>query len=93
MLKSNLKTNEKISAYISSPPKFVVAKKQRTISEEISYSGIGLHTGNNVSMKLKPAPPKIKVFSGNNSLKVNFIRPSSTSEIEKYYIIVSSNFP
>ena len=44
----------------------------------------------NENMKLKPAPPKIKVFSGNNSLKVNWLKPSSTSEIEKYYIIISS---
>lgn len=29
--------------------------KQKTISKEISYSGKGLHTGNNVSIKLKPA--------------------------------------
>ncbi|MDD5686439.1 MAG: UDP-3-O-acyl-N-acetylglucosamine deacetylase [Elusimicrobia bacterium] len=31
-------------------------EKQKTISKEVSYSGIGLHTGNNVSIKLKPAP-------------------------------------
>ncbi|MBI5573318.1 MAG: UDP-3-O-[3-hydroxymyristoyl] N-acetylglucosamine deacetylase [Elusimicrobia bacterium] len=29
--------------------------KQKTISKEVSYSGTGLHTGNNVSIKLKPA--------------------------------------
>ncbi|MFH1541241.1 MAG: UDP-3-O-acyl-N-acetylglucosamine deacetylase [Elusimicrobiota bacterium] len=29
--------------------------KQKTISKEISYSGTGLHTGNNVLIKLKPA--------------------------------------
>ena len=56
MLKTNLKFNEKITVPSVSPPKFVVAKKQRTIVEDISFSGIGLHTGNNVSMKLKPAP-------------------------------------
>ena len=56
MLKSNIKINQNLTAHISNPPKFVVAKKQRTISEDISFSGIGLHTGNNVSMKLKPAP-------------------------------------
>ena len=30
--------------------------KQKTISKDVSYSGTGLHTGNNVSIKLKPAP-------------------------------------
>ncbi|HAX61436.1 MAG TPA: UDP-3-O-[3-hydroxymyristoyl] N-acetylglucosamine deacetylase, partial [Elusimicrobia bacterium] len=30
-------------------------EKQKTISKEVSYSGTGLHTGNNVSIKLKPA--------------------------------------
>ncbi len=31
-------------------------KKQKTIQKEISLSGVGLHTGINVSMTLKPAP-------------------------------------
>ena len=56
MLNSKIKANHSLAAHVSSPPKFVVAKKQRTINEEISFSGIGLHTGNNVSMRLKPAP-------------------------------------
>ena len=47
-------------------------------------------TNFNQNMKLKPSAPKIKVFSGNNSLKVNWIKPFSTTEIEKYYIMVSS---
>ena len=29
--------------------------KQKTILNEVSYSGVGLHTGNNVSIKLMPA--------------------------------------
>lgn len=29
---------------------------QRTIKQEVSFEGIGLHTGNHVSVKLKPAP-------------------------------------
>ncbi|KGL61042.1 3-hydroxyacyl-[acyl-carrier-protein] dehydratase /UDP-3-O-[3-hydroxymyristoyl] N-acetylglucosamine deacetylase [Polaribacter sp. Hel1_33_78] len=31
-------------------------KKQKTIKSEITLSGVGLHTGNTVSMTLKPAP-------------------------------------
>jgi UDP-3-O-[3-hydroxymyristoyl] N-acetylglucosamine deacetylase/3-hydroxyacyl-[acyl-carrier-protein] dehydratase len=30
--------------------------KQKTIGREISYSGIGLHTGNNATITFKPAP-------------------------------------
>jgi len=33
-----------------------MSKKQKTIKSEISLSGVGLHTGNTVSMKFKPAP-------------------------------------
>lgn len=33
-----------------------MSKKQRTIQNEISLSGVGLHTGVNVLMTLKPAP-------------------------------------
>lgn len=33
-----------------------MSKKQKTIQNEISLSGVGLHTGNNVSLTFKPAP-------------------------------------
>ena len=33
-----------------------MSKKQKTIKKEISLSGVGLHTGNTVTMTLKPAP-------------------------------------
>lgn len=33
-----------------------MSKKQKTIKNEITLSGVGLHTGNTVSMTLKPAP-------------------------------------
>ena len=33
MLNSNLKANQSLTTHISSPPKFVVAKKQRTIKK------------------------------------------------------------
>lgn len=34
----------------------MMSKKQKTIKSEITLSGVGLHTGNTVSMTLKPAP-------------------------------------
>lgn len=33
-----------------------MSRKQQTIQSEITLSGVGLHTGNNVTMTLKPAP-------------------------------------
>jgi len=33
-----------------------MSKKQKTIQSEISLSGVGLHTGNNVTLTFKPAP-------------------------------------
>jgi len=30
--------------------------KQKTIKNEVSLSGVGLHTGNKVTMTFKPAP-------------------------------------
>ena len=56
MYKSNLKIKEKDNNFISSPPKFTVAKKQKSIKKDIYINGVGLHTGNVVSMTLRPAP-------------------------------------
>jgi hypothetical protein len=39
-------------------------EKQRTIQQEISMSGIGLHTGNNCTMTFKPAPPEWDAYLG-----------------------------
>ena len=33
-----------------------MSKKQKTIEREISLSGVGIHTGSNVNMTIKPAP-------------------------------------
>ena len=33
-----------------------MSKQQRTIQNEITLSGVGLHTGNEVTMVFKPAP-------------------------------------
>ena len=49
--------NEKLLFTDQKLPKFLIAEKQKTISKSITITGIGLHTGNNVSMTLNPAPP------------------------------------
>ena len=33
-----------------------MSKQQRTIKKEITLTGVGLHTGNEVTMVFKPAP-------------------------------------
>ena len=38
-------------------PKISLAKKQKTLKKSVSFSGIGLHSGNKIKMILKPAPP------------------------------------
>ena len=51
------KQNEKSLFTDQKLPRFLIAEKQKTISKSITITGIGLHTGNNVSMTLNPAPP------------------------------------
>ena len=51
------KQNEKFTFTDQKLPRFLIAEKQKTISKSITITGIGLHTGNNVSMTLNPAPP------------------------------------
>ena len=46
--------------------------EQRTIANEVEYNGVGLHTGNEVTLKLRPAPPN----SG-----VTFIRTDVDPEV------------
>ena len=40
--------------------------------------------------KLKPDTVRLKVFSGNKCLKINWVKPYSEFDISKYYIIISS---
>ena len=51
------KQNIKSSFTDQKLPRFLIAEKQKTISKPITITGIGLHTGNNVSMTLNPALP------------------------------------
>ena len=65
-------------------PKFLVAKKQKSIKKKMSFQGIGLHTGNKVSMTLCPAPVNtgyVFRINKNNvriSLKADFNNVEST---------------
>ena len=48
-------------------------KNQRTIASSVSMSGIGLHTGNKVTVTFKPAPP-------NNGIR--FVRTDLDTPVE-----------
>ena len=55
MLQINKKFQNKHLFLESTLPKFLTAVRQKTLLNELSFKGIGLHTGNNVSMKIFPA--------------------------------------
>jgi len=58
-------------------------EKQKTINKEVSLTGVGLHTGNKVNIKFKPAP----VDSG-----INFIR-NDLSVSEKILAVADNLLP
>jgi hypothetical protein len=45
----------------------------------------------NLNNKLKPDAAMIKGFSGNKLIKITWVKPDSSSNITKYYILVISN--
>ena len=55
MLQAKKKVDNK-HLFIESPlPKFLTAVRQKTLLKKISFKGIGLHTGNSVSMNIFPS--------------------------------------
>ncbi|MEC8265186.1 MAG: UDP-3-O-acyl-N-acetylglucosamine deacetylase [Pseudomonadota bacterium] len=50
------RSNENSTFVDQKLPKFLIAEKQKTLSNIISFKGVGLHTGNKVSMTISPAP-------------------------------------
>ena len=55
MLQAKNKPENKNLFIESTLPKFLTAVRQKTLQNEIVFKGIGLHTGNKVSMKIFPA--------------------------------------
>ena len=55
MLQLRDKVENKYPFIETTLPKFLTAVRQRTLQNEIVFKGIGLHTGNKVSMKIFPA--------------------------------------
>ena len=46
-------------------------KNQKTLNQEVSFSGIGLHSGNNVSVTLVPANSNSGIIFKRNDLEKN----------------------
>jgi UDP-3-O-[3-hydroxymyristoyl] N-acetylglucosamine deacetylase len=65
-------------------PKFLLAKKQKSIKNKVFFKGKGLHTNNTVKMVLCPAPPntgylfKIKKENSYTQIKADFNNVQST---------------
>ena len=55
MLQINKKVQNEHLFIESTLPKFLTAVRQKTLLNELIFKGIGLHTGNKVSMKIFPA--------------------------------------
>ena len=55
MLQINKNVQNKNLFIESTLPKFLTAVRQKTLLNEINFKGIGIHTGNKVSMKIFPA--------------------------------------
>jgi UDP-3-O-[3-hydroxymyristoyl] N-acetylglucosamine deacetylase/3-hydroxyacyl-[acyl-carrier-protein] dehydratase len=59
-----------------------MSKKQRTIEKEVSLSGVGLHTGIEVSMTFKPAP----INNGFSFIRID-LEGSPTIEAKAEYVV------
>ena len=72
-------------------PKFLLAEKQKTITKAIQVQGIGLHTGNKVSMKLNPAPPNSGVVFriSKEGKQVTLGQPMTMLNLPSYVILFS----
>jgi UDP-3-O-[3-hydroxymyristoyl] N-acetylglucosamine deacetylase len=63
----------------------VSALNQKTIKEEVNFNGVGLHSGQNVNVSIKPSEPntgiifKRKDLKNNNLVFPNFSNVSNTS--------------
>ena len=84
MLQINKKVQNKHLFVESSLPKFLTAVRQKTLLNEVIFKGIGLHTGNKVSMKIFPAHEdtgivfRRKIGKKSISIKADFRNVKST---------------
>ena len=80
MLQIRSKSENKHLFIESTLPKFLTAVRQKTLKNEITFKGIGLHTGNKVSMKIFPADENTGiVFRRNIGNKIILIKAEYTN--------------
>ena len=59
---------------------------QKTINKNITFKGVGLHSGGNVTMTLKPAKPNSGIFFKRIDLKENnIIVPNIFNVVAQYF--------
>ena len=62
------------------PPRLRIAKKQKTLSKSIKFTGKGLHSNNNVTMTINPAPSNTGfIFRVSKNNKIFEIKASYTN--------------
>ena len=95
-----LKQSDERSIFIDQKiPRLSIAEKQKTLSNPISFKGVGLHTGNKVSMTLHPAPVNTQLctlLSDNTGVhKISTVEHILSAlhglEIDNVYIDLDSN--
>ncbi len=91
----NLKIDNNKFAYLNTNtlPKISFARKQKTILKELSFEGIGLHTGNKIKMIIKPAPTDTGIVfrKVQNSGSVSLIKAHYKNVISTKLCTVLSN--
>lgn len=60
----------------------ILKRKQRTLNREVSYSGIGIHTGKEVSLRLCPAPEHTGIVFQRIDLPGRPIVPASVEYVQ-----------
>ncbi len=84
MLQHKQNIQDKHPFFDSKLPKFLSAAKQKTLAGVLNFKGIGLHTGNKVTMRLSPAPVdtgivfRRKIKNINVIIKANYNNVKST---------------
>ena len=72
LLKQNIQEGNNAFNFV--PPKLKIAKREKTIGNYITFTGIGLHSGKKVKMTLHPAPVNTGyVFRVNKKQKDPFL--------------------
>ena len=74
-----------------------VSNKQKTIKDSIKFSGVGLHTGKESNVEIKPAPEDTGIIFyrtdvlENNQIKAIWSNVSNTKLSSNTYVIRTSN--